>query len=355
MNIRIHGAFETNNFGDLLLGWLCFKKLCNTNDIIIKGACQEMERLIKVKNSTDIKKCNGVIFFGGGYLGDSVSLKAMLHKIRVHYVPMFYCRICRIPYIIVGAGSRKFNNKLFIPFIRFCCNGAKEIIVRNYESKIDLTNIGIHKTCHVTADMALTFKPQYIPQEAQNTIKHFLLKQENKRLLLLHVTTKPCEDTKAGRQTIKIIKAVNEFITTNQEYTVVLCSDHYDKDAVLINSYVKTLLPLNQFIESKPFDVWELCALIQNSDVVITTKLHVGIVGCALNKSVLAIYSKDKVERFYNQINQNERCFHIDSIEVSYLVNKIKQFHNIPVTIPNNIHTLAQENYVYINNFIDSL
>jgi polysaccharide pyruvyl transferase WcaK-like protein len=71
---------------------------------------------------------------------------------------------------------------------------------------------------------------------------------------------------------------------------------------------------------------WDLVGTIYNSDFVITTKLHVGIVGAVLGISVCSIPYHLKTTRFYSQIEEKERCFsgkfsqgdiirHIDAVD----------------------------------------
>lgn len=188
VDIRIHGAIETANFGDILLAWFCYDHLLhnsNVDEIKVYDACDKAYDILKAEKPKN-RKYGKAIFFGGGYLGDTRSFKAMLHKVRVHYLPMFECILKRIPYIIVGAGARKFVNPLFIPFIRYCCNGADGIIVRNSESQEDLQRIGVHNIYDVTADMAVLFNNTMIPDYAVEFVDKKLETYVKRKKIVVH-------------------------------------------------------------------------------------------------------------------------------------------------------------------------
>ena len=67
-DIRIHGAIETANFGDILLCWLCYDHLLhnsNIDEIKVYNACDNVYDLLKVEK-TKTHKYSKAIFFGGG-------------------------------------------------------------------------------------------------------------------------------------------------------------------------------------------------------------------------------------------------------------------------------------------------
>src|SRR6202007_2101045 len=49
-------------------------------------------------------------------------------------------------------------------------------------------------------------------------------------------------------------------------------------------------------------------ALIGGVDGIVTTKLHVGIVGCAMEKPVISMPGHSKTPRFYKQVGLSEQC-----------------------------------------------
>jgi len=80
-------------------------------------------------------------------------------------------------------------------------------------------------------------------------------------------------------------------------------------------------------------------------DLIITPKLHVGIVGAALGKSVLSFpYHIHKIKRYYRQIGEEDRCVLLKDITESVAYDKLIKYCSIPITVNDSFRDLAQKN-----------
>jgi polysaccharide pyruvyl transferase WcaK-like protein len=103
------------------------------------------------------------------------------------------------------------------------------------------------------------------------------------------------------------------------------------------------------------YDVWYLSAILSMVEAIITTKLHVGIVGAALGKTVLSFSGDQKIKRFYKQIGAPERCVELDDLnykKASYQLDAYLRAN--PINIDSQ-RKLAEKALQEVSDFICSL
>src|SRR5690606_12928160 len=117
---------------------------------------------------------------------------------------------------------------------------------------------------------------------------------------------------KYGERALDLVKGLGDVLRANPRVRMILFSDSLSGADPLrkLPDPARTLrseFPDRCVFVSKR-DPWDLLALINLLDLVITTKLHVGIVAVALATPVLAFPYHPKVTRFYDQIQASDRC-----------------------------------------------
>src|SRR5699024_10102591 len=93
---------------------------------------------------------------------------------------------------------------------------------------------------------------------------------------------------------------------------------------------------------------------LQEMDKIITSKLHVGIVGYALGKRTLSIPFHPKTIRFYEQIKREEFCIPVQNINTQLLCDKFEQLNSL-VTSKNLLFKDAVVNKEIIFEFLDKI
>ena len=154
----------------------------------------------------------------------------------------------------------------------------------------------------------------------------------------------------------KIIPIINLFVKRHPEYSVVIAADQYSENQEEILSYI------NSRIETQNKEIYyyenpvDLCNVIDNCDVIVTDKLHVGIVGCHLGKSVISFSGHtDKIKRLYNQLGISDRTIPLDELTIEKGFEILNSKYLEPVCVPDKITVMAKNNFKILSNFLNKL
>lgn len=345
--ILLHGAVNTSNFGDVLFVNLFFNKL--RKEKIDIGFLENKFNGISSFNSDEIKyknhgkkyykEADTLIFISGGYFGDNKkNLLASLYRwFRYFKIGLYFARKKRAIYILGVGGAplfHYFNRRAAIKIINKACY----VTVRDDKTKEYFDDLGAKTNIIVTADTALTLKKEDLP-ELNNALLRECSKKNN--LIFLHLTGNEETDDKICKT---IIPSLIDFIQHHDDYKVVLSFDNVMNKKITETRAFSLLCDYG----CMSFDYkssMQLCALIANCKLVITCKLHVGIVGCVLNKSVLSFpIHKFKTSRFYEKIGYIDRCKPLSESSNDIVLNQLNQFYDSPIYINKEIIDLAKSN-----------
>jgi polysaccharide pyruvyl transferase WcaK-like protein len=306
MNVGLIGHYWTSNFGDVLLRDLMEKHLKNNSfvsDVYTINAKNfgihvsifgKLKFLISLVFKSDI-----IIFGGGGYLestGAGYSNKFILSSF---YMVCLVCRILNKPYYIFGPGVgpkvEGFSGKL----IKKICSGAKRVIVRDNESKDLLLSLEVKREIEVLVDGALILLNE-------STIN---VNVNNK--IAIHLMLHPNE---IEAHASKLIKFINS-IPAKYDLTFISDNGPFVHDSEIIDNISRDchLLTCNDNEIFKNF--------ISTCEYLITTKLHVGIVGFSLGAKVFNAYRHPKCLRFYKQINAINNSYALKELTSENLKN----------------------------------
>ena len=98
---------------------------------------------------------------------------------------------------------------------------------------------------------------------------------------------------------------------------------------------------------------WEMCALLEKLDLVITSKLHVGIVSTALETSVISLPYHTKTIRYYEQIDAKERCLENPTSEKEVYDHILRFYDHKEIDVPNNVLSSSRSVFMEMYSFID--
>lgn len=354
MNVVIHGATHTTNFGDVLFAYLFYKKCEELNinaqflempKFAVSDFCKKELNYTHNGHLFSQLKSDVLIMMSGGYLGDDKYSKKGSLKRYLHYVfPARLFEVLNKPVFIIGVGG----GPLFSPRLRKSCvkmlNKASYISVRDSETKKYFEDYGVKNNIVLSSDTAQVLTSDDL-NNFSNSFRFNLNK--DKKYVFLHVVNKLAEDLKMAET---IAPAINRFLIEHPDYDVVIGSDEITD--------VRTLKTYNAISDSRriAFDyksVFQLCCLLDKMSVVITPKLHVGIVSASLNKSVLSFpIHREKTERYYRQIGEQQRCIHMDYVTEDIAYNQIVAFYNTPICISSDIRSMAKNNLNVLGSLI---
>lgn len=358
LNILIHGAINSSNFGDVLFAHI-FYKVLNTDQNIVPLFLSEgrygisdfnRKELNYSKNISfsDSLKADVLVYMSGGYFGDDKkSLKASLRR----YIRYFLLGIKFVkrkkPIIIVGIGGGPLYGKLCLNAAKRIMNHASFISVRDNLTKDYFICEGVKKQILVTADTALTIESFSVPKLDPTISNEIFNAIGEKKILLVHIP-----NTVDGDKSVleKIIPAVNLFIEKNQDYGVIVCRDCQAYTNIEFSDCFRHIRTQYKY----PYDYYsafQLCALLNRVDLIVTPKLHVGIVGSTFGKSVISVpLHSSKTKRFFNQINESDRCIQMTEATVDRVYRMMEYFKDKSIEIPDAVKKDAEKNLDILRN-----
>lgn len=369
-NIILHGCTFGSNFGDCLFAKLFYDECERVNP----GYNKLYDNKFIIKNSEfrlsehyrnyinyhkkcrfiDIIKCKGIVFFGGGYFGETTNShkEAIIRYYRYLKLGLF-ARLLKKPVAIIGVEAGPISVKFLKKSIKKLFNYADIVAVRNTDSAKFLKEIGVKNNVIITADPAININKDIKPDE-DKTVQEIRQIFLDKKILLFHSIT---NTTYLKLVEFKVIPALNKFLMDNPEYGVVFTYDQVTSTEKIdeLKSLAKKIENTKVYINSYK-DPTKLINLIEISDLIITTKLHVGIIGSSLSKSVISIpFNSNKILRYYDYINESGRCTPIKETDENTIYNQLNKYNGVNINLSNDLIMKSKENYDLLDHFINSI
>ena len=354
MKIMLHGATNMSNYGDYIFAELFMDALKTKGHEVLfyshpkYGISDYFAKYLRVapdrrNYKKDLKLIDCFIFISGGYFVEPRKpgvLSEYKHYCRYLKPAMSLLR-CGKPIYILGVGAGPFKNKRFSRSARKIINYASVVTVRDEESKQYCDQFGIYNDIIVTSDTALLIG-EYLNNKKQEIPKFNI--DEGRKMLLFHIDSNQEVKEKISST---IAPAIIRFLNDNPEYKLFLAADGV-KDDVLYEEYRST------FAEAHPTvliydNPWELTRQIERADLIVTTKLHMGIVGSALGRSVVSFpFVPQKTKRFYKQIGEPDRCVSLTDITTDKVYGMLEAFKKRRIQVPNEFIKKARLNLEYL-------
>lgn len=353
--ILLSGATAGTNFGDCLFAIMFQNEVAKVvgkeNVYWYKNRFSISDYFKKQLNNyqeyKSIKQIDSLVYISGGYFcGDDRNWKDYLLRYLRYFSVGLKCILCRIPYIIVAVEVGPSKSKIIEFIEKIILRKAKTLIVRNHSSKIYAESFGC-KNVIETADSVFAmdnaiFEDAELPQP---------LSTKGKKLFL-HINP----SIEQNRNIIeKIIPVVNRFIKQHPEYKIILGMDQYYSNQQQVIDYVKQNIENQVLVQGGVIydNPLTLCKVLDNVDVIVTHKLHVGIVGAKLGKSVISFSGHtEKIQRLYDQLGIGNRTYPLKNLTTSKGLEMLEEFHNVNIKVPDNITNLAKTNFTYLLDFL---
>lgn len=357
--ILIHGSINTTNFGDVLFAEFFYKYIkdnqlgephfLSTPHLGVSDYVRQYLSYNEIFSLKDIRNSSLVVFMSGGYFGDAKkSLRGSLTRFAKYISIYLLAKRYSVPLVVCGVGGGPlyhwFNRHSFTSVLEY----AKRITVRDDQTKEYFETKKLESKILTTTDSALIITPEtytsldpIITEELNNSVK------VSKKLYIhvphnLHII----EGYKK-----ELIPAVNLFVESNPEYGIVFITDELHG---IPKDMVDMVQTCNKYIY-KYTTPDQLCAFLSYADVVITVKLHIGIVSSALGKSVISFpLHVHKTWRFYAQIKESGRTVPFANMNKDVVFNQLEKYHNVPISISSELREKAAMNFEVIKDFLNS-
>lgn len=317
LKIYLFGSFMNDNFGDFLIYEEEIRCLYAQFGDDIKIITADISpfydtytRVDRKRNHREaLKEADLIIFGGGGYFG--VGVPKLVPNIQ--FMQLFGLKALSVvksgkPFMIAGVGAGPLNYGFSRRVAKQVFEKAAIASVRDAESKQFLQEIGVERSIEVHADWILGAQFTWNKEDGSWLQENHI----DKKVMLIHLVTVPEEK---GKGVETVIYDIRKFCKEHGEYQPIVVCDQTKQDVYARTQEVYRELegvsPLYYPYQSPK----GLLTLIRDSDLIITDKLHLGIVGVNLGKKVVSTANHPKTLRFYKQIKREAYCTLIRTIE----------------------------------------
>lgn len=356
MKVLLNGATSGTNFGDFLFAKIFQEKVSqmvgedNVYWYKSRYALSDFfaQRLNYHRNYS-LKDIDALVYISGGYFhGDDHCLKDYIIRYLRYFHVGVRCFFYKIPYAIIAVEVGR-TKSIALRFIeKRILRKARILVVRNEESKTFAVKMGCENVV-CTADTVFAMERSLfidvpIPIEIATC---------RRPKFFFHINP-----TIIGNKEIvqKIVPVINEFCARHSEYALIVGADQYAKNQNDVFEFIRSHLNVPVIFFNEYNNPLELCKLLDQCDLIVTHKLHVGIVGAYLGKSVVSFSGHtSKIERLYNQLNMLKRTTPLSTLTWEKGVAIMEQNYNHPIQVSQEIIQSAQLNMEYLEAFINQL
>ena len=311
-SIAIHGAVYGRNFGDIIIIETVLKSLARSGhcDVSIPmGFSRFIDYINRGSNVVGRNRYPSVIIFGpGGYLGQPRynTLRWNIRFMMYHGFIILASFLFRIPVVIhgTGVGPATFHPVRLLMKLLFM--RAERIHVRDVESSNYVKELykGVNEDILTFGgDVALAL-PHFYGIEPID-INHVA------GVIGIHM---PVGD-KIGFPD----ELADDLLTFVAKHNECKFNILHDGPAQEVHSKLKGLLSFEHVSNFKFEGPEELISQINQCELIITTKLHVGICAYALGKKIISTYTHPKNKRFFQQIERRDNSVFIEDYQPGWL------------------------------------
>ena len=350
MKILLNGATGGTNFGDYLFAKIFHEAVSRTvgeKNVIWHNSryCLSdfyQRHLNYSPRKYSLKDIDMLVCISGGYFcgGDKTLWQYVARYLRYFHL-CIRCILRKIPIAIIGVDVARSKAKLMDWIQKFILCRADVVIVRNKESYEQLKRYGVKEPI-CTADTAHVIKPA----DFKDCAVQEDVEQLQGKKLFFHVQA---SSRNAAKQ---LIPTVDRFVKRHPEYSIVIGLDQYCSNDDFLNELAEAFSS-DKVVINHYDNPMELCKVLSMMDLIVTPKLHVGIVGASLSKSVVSFsMHTEKIARFYHQLEEDGRTMSMQNFSDDVASNMLEKYHDVPIYVNEDIIKAAESNLEYLQKFI---
>jgi polysaccharide pyruvyl transferase WcaK-like protein len=332
MKIGIWGLYDKGNFGDDLMALLFASFLMKKNhDVLVYRASEFLNKEIGGRSVQDIERftseCDVIIIGGGGMLVNNPWYKIFLKKTDFNFEYSFYKLLKSL---------KKYNKKI----IPLSIGGGNANFINNpYKRKIFTDLYSFNGTVRLKSDLLSLNSTNftYIPDVVLSSSDLIISKKCNssKKVILLNLKTKNASEL------LDQLLVYGYF----EKYDIYSFGSH----AISHSKYSGYEYVLkNRHLQFNT--IHEAINIISNADVIISSKLHVGVAGLSYNVPFISYKGPEKAKLFLKEINMNKFICE-DSGQV---IDLLKSITDIP-DLEFDINNFRKESYRHFESLEETL
>ena len=301
-----------NNFGDELLtqiyhGWVTE----GDPSIRVSHLAVDGHGVLTRPARGQIEAASCLIFTGGGYFADGYGFghtlrrhaRAMRNR-RVYWTVFKLARRLGVPCAVVGLEVGPLANPPYRRAVTEILCAARKIVVRNEESRAYAT-----KLCGDSVEVAFHLDAALAHLPGVGTDPAVVDRKSREFCIGVHVHS--VNDEISGSDCVDLLRHLVAQVPSDHRARLFYLHDqrkrgHHPSRSKQAEEYFSSEFPGTASI---PYlDPADTVAAVRAMDLLVTSKLHLGIVARALGVPVLAIGGHPKIRRFYESIEEGEVC-----------------------------------------------
>ncbi len=347
MKILLNGATGGTNFGDFLFAEAFqeeVSKLIGEDNVYWYESRYTLSKFFKKYLNYDkeyrLSEIDGLICISGGYFcGNDYTIKNYIIRYLMYFRLCIKCIQKKIPIAIIGIEIGIPRNILMRKIQGYILKRCSLLVVRNEESFKNLKAYGVENAVLTTDTAHAIVKNLRLNDKTEQDCKK----------LFIHIDPSCIVNQK------KLINPINMFLNKHPEYEVYLGTDQKCKNQEELVDYLNFIKCEHK--QLVPYDYpTQLCTILNEMDLIITPKLHVGIVGATLSKSVVSFsIHSEKIKRFYNQLNEENRTLSMNDFDESKALAMLEEYHDKKIILNERSLKLSYQNFEYVEQFIKSI
>lgn len=360
--IALHGAYRHDNFGDMLLLGIYIRWIRETYPgcrVILPFLRTSLTGVVNAdgRGLAELLRASALVYGGGGYFGEPNSGRTRwaLRNTWRHMPVGLLARMRGIPIAISGVGAGPLSSGLARRLFVRLFGWADAVAVRDVESRGFMAQYGVEAgRMVVTADAALSLDESDVtPGALAEAHRAFRALPGSWRIgfnvahsIRLRGMDPLLEDLRtfaADHPQAAFVFFLDEGAGRGESYHVTRMAREIERRVAAPAAVVPYRSPD------------QVLGVIRALDLVITTKLHVGIVACALGTSVLAFPAHQKTRRFYEQIGAADRCLPLDQLGPGDALDRLERFARGelgPAPVPPAVRAAALNNRTVLAEFL---
>ena len=317
--VAVHGSYQTDNYGDLLLialyaRWV--RELLPIAQVVHPAPVRPARRWLPADASgwDALVRSGALVYAGGGYFGEPAGdvTRWGRRNYRRHVPPGALATMLGLPVTINGVGVGPIEYQRYRRAVAALFRRARHATVRDEESLAWLTEFGIDSAdLRVTGDAALTLERGRLPSGAAALVREHLGAVGGVRLVGVHLPSR------APEQLPVVASAFDRLLREDPAVRLVVLRETVVGAPAPPGGSLGAAI-LERFAGRAVFLPYEspddFTTVLASLDAVATTQLHVGIVAAAFDVPVLSLARHAKTERLWRQLGVPWRCAPLDRL-----------------------------------------
>lgn len=257
-----------------------------------------------------LRKTDLLLMGGGSLLQDATSPRSVMYYLSIVTMAKFLKK----PVIFYAQGFGPISHPISKVLIKSIVNKVDVITVRDQGSADDMKQLGVTRPIHITADPAVTIRPEDIDLG----LSHHRLIQNGKRSMAISIRKWKNEENYKK----VIAKMADEMI--EKGWNVYFLPMQYPADVAPSQEIIHHMTRPGAVLLNDKMNFHEIISFIGNMDFILGMRLHSIIIAAVMGVPFVGVSYDPKIDRFIERV-QMDSAGSIQTLTYEALSEKVNQ------------------------------